>query len=265
LSGFSGLINVRKGNVRGPEETVIRDALLAARAAAGAGRGVLIRRSCTRDPEFDVAMARAEHVPGWFNAVNAAAFRGVMGDIRPRTVVEIGSYLGRSTVLLGLALQHFGPADARLVAIDPHTGDRQQLEALGLTTLPTLDLCRLHIAGNGLADLVDLTVARSDDAAVGWTGDIDLLFVDGWHSYDAVRSDITNWATRLAPGGLACFDDFGTYHEVNQAVRDGCAAAGLTVYGSILAQAWAGWAPTPPPSLARGLRFARRRPRPPAR
>jgi predicted O-methyltransferase YrrM len=201
-------------------------------------------------------MTTVEEVPGWFPDTNAAAFWAVIRDCAPKTVVEIGSYLGRSTVLLGKAMKTFSGEDARLISIDPHTGDRQQLERLHIPVSPTLPLFRVHIEGAGLADMVDVRVGTSDSVAVDWTDPIDLLFVDGWHSYEAVRSDIRNWTRHLTADGLVCFDDFGHYSDVRQAVLDGCAEEGLTVYGSILAHAWAGRRPRPPSGLVRALRYA---------
>jgi hypothetical protein len=131
--------------------------------------------------------------------------------------------------------------------------------------MPTLDIFRFIVRGAGMDDLVDTRVATSDDAAVGWSDEIDLLYVDGWHSYDAVRSDIAHWTPFLTKPGLICFDDYATYDEVRRAVEDGCEEAGLTVYGCVLGQAWAGNDPRPPAVLRRGLRAARLRPqRPPA-
>lgn len=242
----------------------MHDVLYASRTAASAGFNALLRRAFTRDEGFDQALGEIMHIPGWFSETNAAAFWAAMSERRPRTVVEIGSYLGRSTVFLGQAMRRWSPADARLVSIDPHTGDRQQLEGVGLDTIPTLELFRLIIEGARLSDLVDIRVATSDEAAVGWSQDIDLIFVDGWHSYEAVRGDIRNYAPHLTANGLVCFDDYGTYGEVHRAVQDGCAETGLTVYGSVLAQAWAGRTPEPPRALVRGLRYARLRPRRPA-
>ena len=41
--------------------------------------------------------------------------------VKPKTVVEIGSFLGKSTIFLGSGINRF--AGARVYAIDPHRGD----------------------------------------------------------------------------------------------------------------------------------------------
>ena len=49
--------------------------------------------------------------------------------------------------------------------------------------------------------------ARSDEAARGWTLPIDFLFIDGDHSYDAVRTDWADWHGHVKPDGLVAFHD----------------------------------------------------------
>jgi predicted O-methyltransferase YrrM len=224
------------------------------RAAAAAGFQRYTRDILLRDaPGFDEAWSRASNIPGYFHEVNAASFWAVVHEGRPRTVVEIGSYQGRSTAMIGLALKKHVGAGARLVAIDPHTGDRQALEALGRDVLPSLDLFRLHTSGIGIGDVLEERVTTAVDAASRWSGTVDLLFDDGWHSYEAVKDDANAWLPHLAPDGLACFDDYLHYDEVRRAVDEACAEHGLTLYGTVLAQAWTGRRAEPPAALARAV------------
>ena len=38
--------------------------------------------------------------------------------------------------------------------------------------------------------------------------DLDFVFIDGDHRYDAVRSDILHWAPKIRKGGVLCGDDY---------------------------------------------------------
>lgn len=42
-------------------------------------------------------------------------------------------------------------------------------------------------------------------------GSLDWVYVDGDHSYDAVRADLEVWAPKLTPGGLLTGDDYGSF------------------------------------------------------
>jgi hypothetical protein len=197
----------------------------------------------------------SEKVPGWLQKVNAAVIWQTVIDTHPAEVVEIGSYLGKSTVLIGRALLRNG--SGHLTAIDPHTGDRQHLEQMGVDRIPSLDLFRVHTAAAGLDGILDTIVATSDEAAPGYTGSPDFLYVDGWHSFEAVRSDCLNWVSRLSTRGVVCFDDYGVYDEIRRAVDETCAELGITVYGEVFGQGWAGRAPVPSPAVATALRISR--------
>jgi hypothetical protein len=50
--------------------------------------------------------------------------------------------------------------------------------------------------------------ALSVDAAGTYDGPpVGLLFVDGWHSTDAVVADVESWRPHLAPDPIVVFDD----------------------------------------------------------
>jgi predicted O-methyltransferase YrrM len=170
----------------------------------------------------------------------------------PRTIVEIGSYLGRSTVFFALAVRDTNPG-GRVVAIDPHTGDRQQLEALSAQRLPTFELFCRHCDAAGVSELVEAHVATSLEVATGWSQPIDLLYVDGWHSYEAVIADGEAWLPHLSSKGVVVFDDYGVYGEVRDAVHDLAERGLYRPWGAVFGQAIGGVSETPPAALKRAL------------
>jgi predicted O-methyltransferase YrrM len=198
----------------------------------------------------------ADSVPGWFHEGSAVLMYALMCTQPPRTVVEIGSYLGRSTVFFALALREVNP-HGRVIAIDPHTGDRQQLDGLSTDRLATFELFRQHCRAAGVEDLVEAHVARSLEVATGWREPVDLLFVDGWHSYDAVVADGEAWLPHLSPNGVVIFDDYASYGEVREAIHDLAARKLFRLWGSIFGQAVGGVAAQPPSSVRRALLLSR--------
>ena len=209
-----------------------------------------------QDSRFADVWKATGPVPGWFGRVNAAAQFIVLAELRPRRIVEIGSYLGKSTVFYAKSLQILG-IDGRVTSIDPHTGDRQHLEALGLAQLPSLDLFRCHLEAAGVTDYVETIVATSHDAGAGWNQPIDFLFVDGWHSYDAVMDDGETWLSHLTDRGIAVFDDATRYAEVQRAIDDLSGQARMQLYGDAFGQAYAGRASDVPASVRTVLRSYR--------
>ena|SRR3990167_95648 len=68
---------------------------------------------------------------------------------------------------------------------------------------------------------INLICGYSKDIAAGWDkGEIDMLFIDGDHTYDLVMEDIKGWLPRVKDGGIVCFHDYGSRPEVTHAVTD---------------------------------------------
>ncbi len=122
------------------------------------------------------------------------------------TIVEIGSFHGRSAIVLAL-----GAGDsARVWAIDPHAGsDRGPGEIRGAFDTGERDKVTFHanLAAAEVADRVEHVRRFSDMAHGEIDGAIDLLHVDGAHRYAPARHDIASWGARVRPGGQMLVHD----------------------------------------------------------
>jgi predicted O-methyltransferase YrrM len=210
------------------------------------------RSLAAQDPRFDEVWDVASLVPGWFGEANAAAQFLVLAELRPRMIVEIGSYLGKSTVFLAKSLEVLG-IEGTVTSIDPHTGDRQHLENLGVSQLPSFDMFRVHLLATGVSERVRTIVATSHEAARDWSEPIDYLFIDGWHSYEAVVEDGHDWIPHLTDRGVVVFDDATTNAEVSRAIDDLARSESIHLYGDAFGQAFAGRRPDTPESVRRVL------------
>jgi len=212
-----------------------------------AARGALLQGQTTwstlylrdKDPRFQQVWDVVRLIPGWFEEVNAAAQFLVLAELRPKTVVEIGSYLGRSTVFYAKSMQVLG-VDATVTAIDPHTGDRQHLLGLGVRELPSFELFQSHLEAAGVSDMIRPVVEKANDVVGEWSEPIDFLFIDGWHSYDAVLEDGHRWIPHLSDRSVAVFDDATRYPDVRRAIDDLVADGTVHLYGDAFGQAFAG-------------------------
>jgi predicted O-methyltransferase YrrM len=143
----------------------------------------------------------AAPIDGWLSdAQGCALFRAAAATTGRGHIVEIGSWKGRSTAWLAAGARLAG---SKVYAIDPHTGSREDPAAA------TLAEFHANLAGAGLADYVEALVMTSTDAARIVDGPVELLFIDGDHSYEAVRHDAALWLPRLVEGGTVMFHDVG--------------------------------------------------------
>jgi predicted O-methyltransferase YrrM len=140
----------------------------------------------------------------------AAAEAGGLG----LPLLEVGTYCGRSTLLLADAAREAGTV---AVTVDHHRGSEEQQPGweyhdpevvdpeLGLMdTLPTFRRT-LHRAG--LEDWVIAMVGRSPQVAQVWGKPVGLVFIDGGHTDEHANGDYEGWAPHLAEGGLLAIHD----------------------------------------------------------
>ncbi|GGT29757.1 hypothetical protein GCM10010207_32030 [Streptomyces atratus] len=129
-------------------------------------------------------------------------------------VLEVGTYCGRSTILLADAARAAG---VTALTVDHHRGSEEQQpgweyhdptvvdpEVGRMDTLPTFRRT-LHEAG--LEDHVVALVGRSVQVAAVWGGKLGLVFIDGGHTDEHANGDYEGWAPHVADGGLLVIHD----------------------------------------------------------
>jgi predicted O-methyltransferase YrrM len=167
--------------------------------------------------------ALAETVIGFMPADEGQAlFDAAVQFLSGGVAVEIGTYCGRSTVLLGAAAAHTGSV---LYTVDHHHGseehqlgwefhDTTMVDPVSgrFDTLPTF---RRTLDAAGLDDTIVAVVGKSPVVARGWRTPLELLFIDGGHSEEAAQADFDGWARWVGVGGALII------HDVFPDPRDG--------------------------------------------
>jgi hypothetical protein len=157
---------------------------------------------------------RMRRVEGWFedeeaDLLIAATRRALTSLPAPHALVEVGSYCGRATVVLGSVAQQTAPA-ARLYSVDPHDGRVGALDTGVERRAPTLERFRKNIADAGLAETVE--VVQSTTAGLDWDRPVALLLVDGLHDYANVARDFFCFEAHVVAGGFVAFHDCAPYY-----------------------------------------------------
>jgi len=158
-------------------------------------------------PSFAEAWAAVAGVEGWLSEAQARRLFERSAALAPGSVVvEIGSFRGRSAIVLASAV----PAGCEVVAVDPHLGsDRGPQEIAENRDLGQEDVAafRANLERAGVLDRVRHVRRRSQDALAQAPPSIDLLFVDGAHRYGPAGDDLLRWGARVVPGGRMLVHD----------------------------------------------------------
>lgn len=129
--------------------------------------------------------------------------------------LEIGSWYGRSSVVIGLRVKELG---GRLYCVD--TWNTKNWDAIA-RQLPEgrtkfiweeeggdpLKKFISNIEATGLRSVIVPLVGTSESFKETWVTALRFIFIDGCHYYDFVRKDAT-WREFLTIGGIIAFHDY---------------------------------------------------------
>jgi predicted O-methyltransferase YrrM len=153
--------------------------------------------------EFDFA-ADVSPIQGWLTRAEATFLFEAAKRTGPRaTIVEIGSFKGRSTICL--AKGSLAGSRARVVAIDPHHGNPEHQRQFG--RIDTFDDFRRNLLSAGVTHAVTALKDTSLRVAARFDRRVSLLFIDGDHSFEAVRQDLRSWLPLVETGGVVAVHD----------------------------------------------------------
>ncbi len=155
-----------------------------------------------------IVFAEARHLPvsAWLEHIPFAMY--AVDVLKPRSIVELGTHTGASFCAFCQAVADLH-LSTQCFAIDSWQGDGHT----GKYDQDVLGNLRAHhdpLYG-GFSRLIQSTF---DEAAPHFSdSSIDLLHIDGYHTYEAVKHDFITWRPKMSERGIVLF------HDIN--VREG--------------------------------------------
>lgn len=167
------------------------------------------------DSFAEKVLAEAETVEG-FLSTNEMRFLALLGacPTAKGEVLEIGSFKGKSTVILAKAAQLAG--DAKIYAVDPLTAPSATDPDLRGDDSSLKDF-QSNIERCKVADKIEFNQTFSYKLAETWNKPLRLLWIDGDHTYKGTKLDFDGFAAHLADGAIVAIHD--VLHEFDGGIR----------------------------------------------
>jgi glycosyltransferase involved in cell wall biosynthesis len=149
---------------------------------------------------------RLTDVSAWHRHIPFAFW--CIAELRPRLVVELGTHKGDSYSAFCQAVDRLS-LPSRGFAVDTWKGDEHSGK-YGAEVYQ--ELAAYHDSKYGHFSVL---LKSTFDNAVNQFGDgcIDLLHIDGCHTYDAVRHDFETWIPKLSADALVLFHDVAVHEK----------------------------------------------------
>lgn len=153
--------------------------------------------------DYPMCLQRPDRLvqPGaWIQHIPFAMY--LVSAIKPGVIVELGTHTGNSYCAFCQTVKAQG-IDSRCYAVDSWHGD-PQAGYYGDEVYNELRSYHDLLYGR-FSQMIRSTF---DEAVTGFTDhSIDLLHIDGLHTYEAVRHDFFTWLPKVQNGGIVLFHD----------------------------------------------------------
>lgn len=121
------------------------------------------------------------------------------------SIVEIGSYQGKSALWLGKGAQ--AVSSGTVYAVDPKHANAD-------------NRFRANMSRAGLASTVQPVPMLSSEALKTWNEPIGFLWIDGDHSYEGVALDFYGWSPYVTVNGIVALHDTYSFEGVRKLVDE---------------------------------------------
>ena len=124
--------------------------------------------------------------------------------LRPQTVVELGVDYGYSSFCFATALQK--NRRGKIYSIDNFQGDKHT------SFRNTKQIVVNHMNSHQLNHM-EIIEKDFDTVAKTWNMPIDILHIDGLHTYEAIKNDYLTWSRFVKNSGVILLHDVCVYHS----------------------------------------------------
>ncbi len=169
--------------------------------------------------------SKINRLEGWCSFEKANAVYDLVIQEKPKVLLEIGVFGGKSLFSQALALKKNG--FGKIYGVDPWNKE-DALESLedekSIEWWGSLDYdfiyngCVEFLQKERLEDYVELVKTRADQFVKHFDQQIDILHIDGNHEEESSAGDVDNYLPLVKNGGFIWFDD-ASWYQTQRAIK----------------------------------------------
>lgn len=165
-----------------------------------------IRGDVSLPSPYDTVELLPYNPQGWYS--NGKAIKELFAEKNPMVVVEVGCWMGVSTMDMASLL----PSDGIIYAVDHWKGseEHQPGEQFWNPILPKLyEQFLSNVIHRGLCDkIIPVRMGSLEASQVLAEIKADIVYIDAAHDYESVYADLNAWYPLVKENGVLCGDDF---------------------------------------------------------
>lgn len=145
--------------------------------------------------------------------VGLVDFAKFLQDKNIEKMAEIGSFQGESTTIFSLYLPN-----TKIYAIDPLENGYDSDDIASCQDMQNIQH-NFTVRTSNFPNITQIKLKSQDAVNTFNDYEFDLVYIDGDHRYDAVKSDISSWKTKIKNGGYISGHDYGR-ECINKAIQE---------------------------------------------
>lgn len=127
-----------------------------------------------------------------------------------KSIIEIGSYTGESTII-------FASYFSKVLAVDPWMNGYDSNDPASSSNMSMVEEKFNHRTA-AYDNIIKNKMLSHEFANIIPNNSIEVVYIDGDHTYDGVTKDINTWLPKIVKGGYICGHDY--YSSVKKAVNN---------------------------------------------
>ena len=166
---------------------------------------------------------KEKNIEGWFGGGEGAnIFKLICETPIEFDVVELGSFMGRSTIYIAAAGKVSGRS--KIITVDHFEGSSEH-PGLGYTPQMIREGFFKNIKEVGFEDYIEVMDMSTHEASQKYNGQIAILFIDAAHEYKSIKQDFEDWYPKVISGGWIIIHDAVFWENpkrvFNEAIAEG--------------------------------------------